>query len=690
MPSSNCHGQRTWRLSWLSSAIPMAALIGLIGCSSSHISISGGNGGWIEEPFQTISGSDIPVGGEATCQVLVVGGGTGGTAAALAAAKAGATVCITEETDWLGGQFTAQGLSCSDDSQLITHDPSTALSTSEIQFRAYVRAHYNRVSNPGGAWLSGFSAEPRACLESIAKMLQPQVDAGLVKIFLGSKPVAVTMNGNQVTGVSYKRVSDGATFQVKAQQVIDATELGDTLKLAGVAYRLGQEPQSDTAENEAPVVGIPGAIQAITYCMILERRPSGENHTISKPQGYGVDPWMQGYSLSNTKVFDGMHPFFTWRGARDSAQVGGKELAIINWSLGNDYWFGDTIDAPAEQVNLNLEQARLRALGFLYWLQTEADGTGYPNLKLDMDSLNSTNGLALTPYIRECRRIRAMETVRVEDISDYYQTNTRAPNWTDSLGIGQYSFDLHRCVLDGSGDPKGEPLPFQIPLGTLVPEATNGLIAGAKNTGTTHLTSSAYRVHPVEWSIGEGAGALAAFCVAKAVQPREVFASEPLTRSLQGILLDAGVPLYWIRDVSPHDPDWKAIQLVGVTGAIPGDTGSLNYLPAGTLTRGESAMALVKALNLPNFVPASPSFPDVPSTHVAFAAIETCLHNGWLTETPGSNFLPEDSSTIGFIDQMVQKATGSGLFGSSGPGTLATRRQAAQGFAAILLHRVNG
>ena len=670
----------------------ISSLCVLVACSSSGSSSNDSSvhtSSWVEEPFQAITAAQVPVNAVATCQVLVVGGGTGGTAAALAAAKAGATVCISEETDWLGGQFTAQGLSCSDDSPLIYHDQSTALSASAVQFRSIIRAHYNHVSNPGGAWLSAFSAEPRACLDAIAKMTQPQVDTGRLRIFLGVRPAAVLRSGNQVTGVSYVRISDGATFQVKAQQVIDATELGDVLKLAGASYRIGQEPQSDTAEADAPVSGIPEAIQAITYGVVLERRPTGENHTIPKPAGYGIDPWMQGYSLGKYQVFDGEHSFFEWRRIRDASALGGKELAVINWSTGNDYWFGNILDAPPDQVDLNLAQARLRTLGFVYWLQTEAGGLGYPNLKIDTASLGTDTGLAKTPYIREARHLRALATIREEDVSSFYQTGSRAHNWTDSLGIGLYGFDLHRCTVDGSGTTQGVPLPFQVPLGALVPEVLDGLIAGAKNIGTTHLSSSAYRTHPVEWTIGEAAGTLASFCVSHGVQPRAIFASEPLTRLLQIALIDAGVPLYWIRDLTPYDPDWKAIQLVSVTGAIPGDSGSLGFLPKAPLTRAQCATALAAALHLAAYLPASPSFPDVPSSHSAYAAIEACMQAGWLTETPGSHFLPDAPAALGFIDPMVLKATGTRSFAALDANTLATRRQAAQAFASILRNRVN-
>ncbi len=43
-----------------------------------------------------------------------------------------------------------------------------------------------------------------------------------------------------------------------------------------------------------------------------------------------------------------------------------------------------------------------------------------------------------------------------------------------------------------------------------------------KNIGTTHITNGCYRLHPVEWNIGEAAGALAAYCLTKKLAPRQV------------------------------------------------------------------------------------------------------------------------------------------------------------------------
>src|SRR3981189_1576269 len=56
---------------------------------------------------------------EVTCDILVAGGGMGGAAAAMRAAERGHSVCLTEETNWLGGQLTSGGVSAMDENRFI-------------------------------------------------------------------------------------------------------------------------------------------------------------------------------------------------------------------------------------------------------------------------------------------------------------------------------------------------------------------------------------------------------------------------------------------------------------------------------------------------------------------------------------------------------------------------------------------
>src|SRR5213075_1178519 len=88
-----------------------------------------------------------------------------------------------------------------------------------------------------------------------------------------------------------------------------------------------------------------------------------------------------------------------------------------------------------------------------------------------------------------------------------------------------------------------------IPLCALIPVRTKNLIAAAKNIGTTHITNGCYRLHPVEWNIGEAAGTLAAFALDRHVTPRSLHEQPLLRDALQSALLDDGVPLAWLIDV---------------------------------------------------------------------------------------------------------------------------------------------
>jgi hypothetical protein len=114
----------------------------------------------------------------------------------------------------------------------------------------------------------------------------------------------------------------------------------------------------------------------------------------------------------------------------------------------------------------------------------------------------------------------------------------------DTIGIGYYRIDLHpsaagRNYLDLAS------LPFQIPLGALLPQRVENLLPAGKNLGTTHITNGAYRLHPVEWNIGEAAGALAAFCLQHKEPPRQVRRDPKLCAAFQQHLRDQGVELAW-------------------------------------------------------------------------------------------------------------------------------------------------
>ena len=223
------------------------------------------------------------------CEILVVGGGTGGVAAALAAASAGRQVVLLEETDWLGGQLTSQGVSALDEHEYIESFGGTR---SYYDLRNAIRAHYG-ASNPGNCWVTRLAFEPRVAVGLIEQMLPPEV-----AIYRRTKTVAVTTEGDRITEVTAMGLDDGRCVRFRPHLVIDATELGDLLPLCGAEHVIGAETIAQTGEPQAqPIEPKPHCVQSFTYTFACERRPAGEIHVIPRPEKYEHYKALQPYSL---------------------------------------------------------------------------------------------------------------------------------------------------------------------------------------------------------------------------------------------------------------------------------------------------------------------------------------------------------------------------------------------------------
>lgn len=507
------------------------------------------------------------------CDVAVIGGGLGGVAAALAAAESGAQVILSEQTPWIGGQVTSQAVSALDEYERIESVPPTR---SYATFRQAIRRYYQetyalptlmpdgRPLNPGDGWVSSLCFEPRVGLKVLEEMLSPHVDSGRLRILRHYHPVTARSRAGRIQSVTLAGPR-GKTLAVQASTFLDATELGDLLPLAGIAYTTGAEAQAETDEPHASPDGPhPGRVQSFTYCFLVEFCP-GENHIIRKPSGYERFKRQQPYSLTLndkegratrfpffTANSDWPLPFWTYRRVIDGKLLDPSgqrnDISLINWAS-NDYRWANIIDQPSERTAAILQEARWLSLGFLYWLQTEVerqDGTGhgYPELKLLPQAVGTRSGLSMAPYIRESRRIHGLYRIVEQDIVAEGKQGMDQATFFDSVGIGWYAMDLHPAVGDDTS-LYVPTLPFQIPLGALIPLDCENLLACCKNICTTHLTNGAYRLHPVEWSIGEAAGALSAFCIQHSWSPGSVRQVPERLQAFQQFLKDRGMRIQW-------------------------------------------------------------------------------------------------------------------------------------------------
>ena len=81
-------------------------------------------------------------------------------------------------------------------------------------------------------------------------------------------------------------------------------------------------------------------------------------------------------------------------------------------------------------------------------------------------------------------------------------------------------------------------------MGALLPVRGRNFVAACKNIGTTHITNGCYRLHPIEWNIGEVAGLLGAYCLSHKVEP-QVRADESHLQGFRLLLAHESIELHW-------------------------------------------------------------------------------------------------------------------------------------------------
>jgi hypothetical protein len=529
--------------------------------------------------------------GGLSADVVIAGGGLGGCAAALAALRNGLNVIMTEETGWIGGQLTSQGVPPDEHEWIETHGSTKLFRDLRTAVRQYYVRNYplteaaraNKILNPGDGSVSRLCHEPRVALAVLNDMIAPYLSSGRLTLLTDTKIESADVTGDEIRSLKAVSNLQGTATILSAPCFIDATELGELLPLTGTEYVTGTESRKDTGELHAPEKADPANNQAFTVCFAMDHI-AGENHVIDKPRDYDfwknftpemTPPWSgKLLDLTHTEpiTLKPVSNSFIPEGAEDPALFNiwsyrriinrlnflpgtyRGDITIVNWPQ-NDYLLGNIIDATPSEIERHLEGARQLSLSLLYWLQTEAPrpdkGYGWPGIRPRGDIMGTTDGLAKAAYIRESRRIKAKFTILEEHVGLANRSlvtgkkqDVKAADFRDSVGVGYYRIDLHPSSA-GTNYIDIDSLPFQIPLGALLPIRMKNLIAANKNIGTTHITNGCYRLHPVEWNIGESAGSLVAFAKSKHTIPGAIYEQKDLLNEFQNLIRSQGIETQW-------------------------------------------------------------------------------------------------------------------------------------------------
>ncbi len=366
----------------------------------------------------TLAANDFkPVDKTIGCDMMIAGGGLSGTATAYEGLLAGKTVCMTEITDWVGGQITSQGVSALDERP--TQRAKKYFPRGYLEFRQKIQDRYGKL-NPGDCWVSEACFLPKDAHNILYGMLRTAESKGKGKLHWYPNTVVKNLivgkrgDGQQINAVvaiqhqpqpgtapintetlsqtiedaySYRdspkfqkqKILFIPPYQTPKQlastptnwYVVDATETGELVGLADVPYRLGLDPRSAEEPSSASTSGDPYCTQGFTYPFAMETTATPQPQT--PPAFYSQYAPYYSYELKRLADFGVVYSYRRiWSpGEGKPAKFGGinyaaptpGDISMQNWTWGNDYRPGSAQD------NLILDRSQLQ-LG----KQLEPDG----------------------------------------------------------------------------------------------------------------------------------------------------------------------------------------------------------------------------------------------------------------------------------------------------------------------------
>jgi hypothetical protein len=523
-----------------------------------------------------------------SADVLVVGGGTGGTAAAIQSARGGAKTILVCETPWLGGMLSAAGVGCTDGNHLLQ-------SGLWQEFREKAYAHYG-TRNLATGWVSNFNIEPHVA-DSIFKSMA--VALPNLKVHYGSRLLAVSTKktggkGRMISGIKIEDAM-GRAAVMNARVYVDATELGDLLAMAGCRYDVGLEPEDKSGEKGYGVVGSDGVIQDLTYAAVLKDFGTGADKTIPRPANY--DPKEFDCSC-NEKCADKSKLYSNVDAQKmlDYGRMPNKKY-MINWpSNGNDY-YTNIINRPYAERLKAMDSAKQKTLRFVYYIQTEL---GLKHYGLADDEYNTPDKLPYMPYHREGRRLKGLVRFTTADVLRRYETSKL---YRTGIAVGDYPIDHHHRMYPGQmPDLHFVPIPsYALPAGAMLPKEVSNLVVCDKSISVSNIMNGTTRLQPVVLLTGQAAGMLAAMATSVGKAPSSVG-----VRTLQTALLQQKAWLAPLVDVPGTDKHWESIQKVSATGILrtkgvaQGWANKTYFMPDSTVGYAELASGLTNVYGIKN------------------------------------------------------------------------------------------
>ena len=474
--------------------------------------------------------------------VIIIGGGAGGTSAAIQSARNGAKTLLIEKTNWLGGMLTSAGVSAIDGNYNL---PSGFWG----EFKDSLISHYGDLESLKTGWVSNVLFEPKVgneILKSIAK------NEKNLKILFSSSVSSVFQPKDDY----YNFIVNSSKGHFSSKVLIDATELGDILPMINEDYDIGMDNIEMYDEDIAPKLKN-DIIQDLTYVMVLKNY--NKNVKIEKPKNY--DPSEFYCSTSSINCTESDKALWAPNQMMNYGKLPNDKI-MINWPIyGNDY-YSNLLEMNHDQREEVFKKAKEKSLKFLYYIQDEL---GFYNYSLSDEEYNTKDKFPLIPYYREARRIKGIVTFSLNYIKNPY--DQKYPLYRTGILVGDYPVDHHH---DAHPDKKSlpqlafYPIPsYSLPLGSIISKKTSNFLVAEKSISVSNLVNGTTRLQPVVLQVGQIAGLIASESIKNNINTNEID-----TRDIQTKILNNGGYIQPYLDIEKNHPFFKAYQRIGSTGIL--------------------------------------------------------------------------------------------------------------------------
>lgn len=390
-----------------------------------------------------------------------------------------------------------------------------------------------------------------------------------------------------------------ANDAAKGIVVIEASEMADVAVLSGAVYTVGREKTTEVIgeDGSLPEYNDDGTQSFVfPFCMTDADAPADENE-LKTPWAdfdqYFADQTANYYSQGSWS----WERIWSYRRLRTTGStwqldtVFQGDITMQNWYPGNDYPYGtmykDKVSAQAETSDWyggllldGLAGAEKNAVGWYFYMKNRRPttwDTHYASGDDEENMMGTKHGLAKFPYIRGTRRIVGLDHFRITEryfayTEDSYYDGKTSFRYYDSVGIGLYPVDIHPTwITEGISPRRHKAAPFYVPYRSLGSVNVRNLLASGKNAACTYITNAAYRLHPIEWSIGAGAGAAAAL-MHRDDKTNYDLLEIPALRELQAEV-NASSPISWkayeVEPIPAQNGDLIVNDLVPVEEGVP-------------------------------------------------------------------------------------------------------------------------